>query len=219
MPVLHSFVSAIPDDPASVLAGEVVPSNWNDSHVVSIEISEIDASGTPDNTTFLRGDGSWATGSSNVSSITQNAHGFSVSDLVYLNSGTYTLAQADDVVSAEVVGMVSGVTDVNTFSLTTGGMVTGLSGLTAGTVYFLSPTSAGDLTSTEPSTVGQVVKPIFVANSTTSGYFINYRGELIAPSSNAVNLYIQDTPPVDSSPYLWIDTTGGDLNFWVEDGV
>jgi len=58
-------------------------------------------------------------GSSNVSTIPQNAHGFSVSDLVYLNSGTYTLAQADDVVSAEVVGMVSAVTDVNTFSPTT----------------------------------------------------------------------------------------------------
>lgn len=33
--VTHAFISAIPDDPAAVAAGEVVPSNWNAAHVVS----------------------------------------------------------------------------------------------------------------------------------------------------------------------------------------
>lgn len=39
MPVSHPFVSAIPDDPAAVAAGEVVPSNWNANHTVSIDLT------------------------------------------------------------------------------------------------------------------------------------------------------------------------------------
>lgn len=33
--VTHKFVSAIPDDPVAALAGEVVPSNWNDTHTIT----------------------------------------------------------------------------------------------------------------------------------------------------------------------------------------
>ena len=35
MPVTHTFVSAIADDPASAAAGEVLPSHWNASHVIN----------------------------------------------------------------------------------------------------------------------------------------------------------------------------------------
>lgn len=35
----------------------------------------------------------------------------------------------------------------------------------------------------------------------------------------AQNLFIQDTDPAIAGAYLWIDTTGGNLNFWVEDGI
>jgi hypothetical protein len=31
-------------------------------------------------------------------------------------------------------------------------------------------------------------------------------------------LYIQNTQPAESGPYLWIDTTGGDFQFWIETG-
>lgn len=41
MPVTHSFVSAIPDDPAAVAAGEVVPSEWNAEHVLDLAISDV----------------------------------------------------------------------------------------------------------------------------------------------------------------------------------
>src|SRR6266705_4143625 len=33
--ILHAFVSSIPDDPAAVAAGEVVPSEWNAAHAIS----------------------------------------------------------------------------------------------------------------------------------------------------------------------------------------
>jgi hypothetical protein len=55
-----------------------------------------------------------------------------------------------------------------------------LSGLTAGTVYFLSPSSAGALTATAPTTVGQVSKPLLIAYTTTAGYFFDWRGEVLA---------------------------------------
>lgn len=43
MPVKHTFTSLIPDDPAAVAAGEVVPSNWNANHTVAVVIAEINA--------------------------------------------------------------------------------------------------------------------------------------------------------------------------------
>ncbi len=114
--------------------------------------------------------------------VNQNAHGFSVGDVVRLSGTTYVLAQADTEANAEVAGIVSAIVDANNFDLTTNGRVTGLAGLSADDVYYLSPTSAGDLTNTEPSTVGQVSKPLLIADSTTSGLFYNMRGFLITTS-------------------------------------
>lgn len=111
-------------------------------------------------------------------SVNQSSHGFSVGDVLRLSSTTYVKAQADSAANAEVVGIVSEVDDSNNFTLTTHGRITGLSSLTAGTVYYLSESSAGDLTSTEPSGATDISKPILVADTTTSGYLINYRGLL-----------------------------------------
>lgn len=115
-------------------------------------------------------------------SIAQNSHGFSVGNWLYLNSTTYTLADKDAVTTAEAIGIVSTVTDANNFIITTHGYVTGLTSLTAGTVYFIG--DSGAMTATEPTTTGMVSKPVFVADSTTSGYVINYRGLLITPNDN-----------------------------------
>lgn len=43
--VRHKFQSVIADDPLSVIAGEVVPSNWNDSHTFSLGVADIEAAG------------------------------------------------------------------------------------------------------------------------------------------------------------------------------
>jgi tartrate dehydratase beta subunit/fumarate hydratase class I family protein len=113
--------------------------------------------------------------------INQTTHGFSVGDWVYLSGTTYTLAQADDIMSSEVVGIVSAVADADNFTLQFMGYISGLSGLVAGEAYFISPTVAGTITSTAPSTVGQFVKPVFIADTTTSGYVFNMRGnEVVA---------------------------------------
>lgn len=125
------------------------------------------------------GGGGGSTVTAVVRTITQTAHGFVAGNVVYLSGTTYVLAIANAVVPAEAVGIVTTVIDADTFSLTSEGYCTGLAGFSAGTVYFLSDASAGALGATEPVTSGHISKPLFVADSSSSGYFINYRGKII----------------------------------------
>lgn len=112
--------------------------------------------------------------------VNQNTHGFSVGDVVRLSgASTYTKAQADSAANAEVAGVVSAVAGSNDFTLTTGGRIAGLSGLTANTVYFLDPSTAGAVTATEPSTANQVSKPVYIADSTTSAIMLPHRGIVV----------------------------------------
>jgi hypothetical protein len=110
---------------------------------------------------------------------TQTAHGFSVGNVLRVQNSatTYIKAQADTAANAEVIGIVSAVIDANNFTIIMFGYVTGLSGLTKGAVYFLSDTTAGLLTTTEPTPNGvKVSKPLLIAESTTTGFFTNGRG-------------------------------------------
>lgn len=43
MSITHAKVSAIADDPAAQAAGEVLPSDWNDDHVISLQDADIPA--------------------------------------------------------------------------------------------------------------------------------------------------------------------------------
>lgn len=108
--------------------------------------------------------------------INKAGHGFSVGDVLKHSGGTYAKAQADSSANAEAVGIVSKVFDADNFTISFSGYIDGLSGLTADTVYFLSDATAGLLTSTAPTTEGSISKPLFIAISTTAGYFFNFRG-------------------------------------------
>jgi hypothetical protein len=119
-------------------------------------------------------------GGNTTTAVAQTAHGLTVGQLVKsTGTNTYAVAQADTAADCEIVGIVSVVTDANNFTLLTAGVITTLSGLTAGTVYFSDPSVAGGYTSTAPTTAGQIRKPVLVAINTTSANFVNYLGEII----------------------------------------
>lgn len=164
--------------------------------------------------------------------ITQTSHGLSVGDVVRFTGSAYVKALADSEADAEVIGIVSAVSGPDDFTLVTGGFVSGLAGLTSGAVHYLSASSAGALTTTEPSTIGTVSKPILIAISTSAGYFFNMRGWLHAGETNA-DIYIattgNDTTGVGSAgnPYLTLakalslvpDRLTADVTIHVADGT
>jgi hypothetical protein len=115
--------------------------------------------------------------------VTQVSHGLSVGDVIKsTGANTYGKAQADSAVNAEVVGVVT-IVDGDEFTFISHGIITsGVPAEVAGSVMFLSPSTAGAMTTTEPSTVGQVSKPIMIIlENGTKALVQNFRGiELIS---------------------------------------
>jgi hypothetical protein len=63
----------------------------------------------------------------------------------------------------------------NDFTLLSNGHLTGLASITAGDIHFLSAGTSGAITTTEPA-VGNISKPILIGDSSSSGFFYNFRG-------------------------------------------
>lgn len=166
-------------------------------------------------------------GGGTVDKVTQASHAFAVRDVLYINaSGVYVKALATAANTAEVVGVVSRVVDANNFEITLSGEITGLTGLTAGGVYFLSDATAGLATLTEPTTVGYVSVPIGVASSTTSLYIAPKRGYVVGGANartqislpNNTTQVVQDVSIYDAGElagWVYIDATT-DLRFYVQ---
>jgi len=156
-------------------------------------------------------------GGGTVDRVTQASHGFVVGDVLWLNGSTYAKAKADAANTAEVVGMVSRVIDASSFEMTLSGEVSGLTGLVAGEVYFLSAATAGALTVTEPSVVGQVSLPVGVASSTTSLYVAPKRGVVVGGANLRTQLGLNGAALVSQTTNIQNVTayTAGELSGWV----
>ncbi len=131
-------------------------------------------------------DAAGGSGSSISIAVNQTAHGLSVGNAVYVDSsGDYTVAIATATATAEVVGIVTAVADTDNFTLTTAGEIDMTSAswnpgsFTPGDAWFLSTATAGELQSSEPASGGQISKPVFIANSASKGFLINYRGNVV----------------------------------------
>lgn len=110
-----------------------------------------------------------------------NAGAIVIGQPVYVDgAGTVDLAQADILGTSNVLGLVAdtsiaaatpgGIQTDGNLTATTGewDVVTGqVGGLTAGVKYFLDPATAGMLTTTATTTLGEVVAPVGTAMSTT----------------------------------------------------
>jgi hypothetical protein len=147
-----------------------------------------------------------------VHAVTQAAHGFLVGEALRLSGSAYVRAQANNAVNAEVVGIVSEVVNAGEFKITTGGRITGLAGLTAGEPYFLSATTAGLLTLTPPATIGQIRKALLLADTATSGFFVNFTGIEMQQGINdqaiGVSQTWQDVTASRAQGVTYTNTTG-----------
>jgi hypothetical protein len=108
--------------------------------------------------------------------------------MIRYNGSAWVEAKADSAANADVDGIVVNVIDVNTFEYQIPWVtLSGFSGgLTAGTTYFLDPTTAGAYTPTQPTTAGQVSKPVLRSLSTSDAIFVGLRGVVVESSSGGV---------------------------------
>ncbi len=122
-----------------------------------------------------------ASGATNQSFVNDNAGSIVIGAPVYVKSnGNVDLAEANATATTLVVGLVHDTSIATTVSglVTVEGVVTAttaqwdavtgqVGGLTAGSVYYLDPATAGMLTVTAPSTTGQYVATVGLAMSAT----------------------------------------------------
>ena len=95
-----------------------------------------------------------------------------------LSGLTWALANNEEN-SKTTLGMVKEV-GVNYIDVVTEGFISGLSGLTNGSLYYVSATGPGTFVSNKTETVGQVVKPIIVGMGVSSGIILNQLGTVVA---------------------------------------
>lgn len=105
--------------------------------------------------------------------VVQIAHGFSDGDAIAFN-GTYFKAQGDSVSDAEnFVGFVTIVTNADSFVFDFGGLTSvAYGGLVSGDRYYLDAATAGRITNTPPGGPGDVIKPVLLADSASTGFIL-----------------------------------------------
>lgn len=114
--------------------------------------------------------------------INQTSHNLAVGDVIRISGiDTYAKAQANSPANAEVVGIVTEVIDADNFKYITEGVTeAGVGIYPAGTVLFLSRTTAGALTDTDTTTIGEVSLPLaVVTQSSVRMIFHKYRPAVI----------------------------------------
>ena len=100
---------------------------------------------------------------------------------------TYSPAKANSPETAEVFGIITGLTGTYA-TVAVAGKITGNfttvngRGLTAGYVYFLDDTNTGKITVNEPQTTGSVSKPLILGLSGDQGLILTYRGNYLDTS-------------------------------------
>lgn len=157
-------------------------------------------------------------GGGTVLQVSASTASLAVGDVMYLSGTTFTQAKADAANTAEVVGVISKIIDVSSYELTLAGAVSKAGwGLTPGGVYFLSPSTAGALTLTEPSTLGQVSVPVGVAQNSSTLLVAPKRGSVVGGTNARTQLSWSVTGTQDFQSVTnyeagevtgWVSTTG-----------
>lgn len=128
----------------------------------------------------------------------QVSHGFTFGNLVKFSS-TWQKAQSNALTNY-CLGIVSEVIDADNFKLCFSGYLSGFSGLTVNTLYYLSETSAGDYTNVKSDILKQ---PVFFSISTTDA--------IILPWSPSLEDFLQNVE--------YIISNNGVLSFTNKSGI
>jgi len=170
--------------------------------------------------------------------INKTGHGFLAADVgcpVYLDSsGDYVKARADLLNTSEVAGLINKYIDADNFEVCLGGEVTPVGAnasgaMTPGVVYFLSTTTAGEITDSEPTVIGHISKPVGIARSATAIDFFNMRGSVVGSGNartqitlaNNATTTVQDVSVYDAGELAgWVmltnTTAASSLRFYVQ---
>lgn len=103
----------------------------------------------------------------------QASHGLAVGDVIRHDGSAWVKSQATTATASVVGGIVIAVLSPGVFVMATGGYVSGLSGLTAGSVHYLDPTTAGLLTTTAPTGTLPII-PVLLAISATECVLLSF---------------------------------------------
>lgn len=137
--------------------------------------------------------GGTARGNALVDNIDQTSHGFGLLDVLGHTPSGYVKVSAN-FGEPEAIGVVSKIYNPNRFEITYQGFIQGLTGatatgtlssFTANTTYFLSPTVSGSLTDVNPTTIGQISKPMLVTLTNNTGLIFNWRAVIIASGNTS----------------------------------
>ena len=123
--------------------------------------------------------------------VTQSNHSLTVGMPIKVSGANqYAAAQANSAANAEVVGIVTAVASSSAFTMTLAGEITTATAVpdstSPGDIVYLSASSAGAVTTTEPSTAGQVSKPIGVVTEANNKMII--RGEVVSSATDSMDL-------------------------------
>lgn len=146
----------------------------------------------------------------NEISVAQTTHGFIDGQVIRLDSNTnlYTLAQSDNEINAEVIGIVNNVTDINNFSYISNGLIINLPFVAqAGVTYFLSNINPGAFTTIPPQSEPEVIKPLLIGLGGTTGIFYNFRGDLIIGIQTG-DVVVDDVLVLNTASYVPTGQTG-----------
>ncbi len=148
-------------------------------------------------------------------SINQTTHGFSVADVLRHNGTSFTESQADTAANSNAVGVVESVADANNFVIVYSGRINITSGFTAGVTHYLSTSTAGLLTTTDPG-ADAISNPILVALTVNDAIVTNQRGIQVNSGGAGAGQeqVVVLASPVATTSTSYVDITG--LSFSVE---
>ena len=125
--------------------------------------------------------------------VTQSGHSLTVGMPIRVSGANqYAAARATTAALAEVVGIVTAVASSSAFTMTLAGEITTAGAVpdstSPGDIVYLS-TSLGAVTTTEPSTAGEISKPIAVITEANNKMImLPFRGEVISSATDSMDL-------------------------------